>query len=302
MKTFTIPFVFLMLITNLSIMNAQKITALNSKTEFADVSGRKIAYRTIGKGTPIILVNRFRGTLDTWDPLFLDKLAENYKVITFDYTGIGYSTGTLPTDLKDVAKDVKDLADFLKIKKTIIMGWSYGGLVTQVATLQFSDLISQTVLLGTGPPGERVVPLEQAFLDSALKPVNDFDDEIILFFEPSSQESKVQAKASHDRIAKRIDVSKIPSTMDVFQLYFTGSAGLTEDKDNFKGKLKTTKTPILIISGDHDISFAVENWYPLTRQMPTAQLIVLPQTGHAPQHQHVNLVVNYIHAFLEDTK
>lgn len=302
MRTLTSPFVFLMLIPNLSIMNAQKSSALNSKTEFADVSGRKIAYRSIGQGSPIILVNRFRGTLDTWDPLFLDQLAENYQVITFDYSGIGYSTGTLPTDLKEVAKDVKDLADFLKIKKTIIMGWSYGGLVTQVASLLFDDLITQTVLLGTGPPGERVVPLGQAFLDAALKPVNDFDDEIVLFFEPSSETSKVEAKASHDRIAKRIDVSKIPSTMDVFQLYFQGSAGLAEDKDDFKGKLKTTKTPILIISGDNDISFAVENWYPLTQQLPTAQLIVLPQTGHAPQHQHVNLVVNYIHAFLENSK
>ena len=149
---------------------------------------------------------------------------------------------------------------------------------------------------------EKIVPLEQFFLDAALKPVNDFDDEIVLFFEPCSQESKVEAKASHNRIAKRIDVSKIPSTMDVFQLYFKGSSGLTEDKDDFKGKLKTTKTPILIISGDHDISFADENWYSLTRQLPTAQLIVLPQTRHAPQHQHVNLVANYIHAFLEDTK
>ena len=302
MKTFTFPIVFFMLITNLSIMNAQKISALNSTTEFADVPGRKIAYRSIGQGTPIILVNRFRGTLDTWDPLFLDKLAENYRVITFDYSGIGYSTGTLPTDLKEVAQDVKDLAAFLKIEKTIIMGWSYGGLVTQVATLLFDDLITQTVLLGTGPPGERVVPLGQAFLDAALKPVNDFDDEIVLFFEPSSEASKVQAKASHDRIAKRIDVSKIPSTMDVFQLYFQGSAGLAEDKDDFKGKLKTTNTPILIICGDNDISFAVENWYPLTQQLPTAQLIVLPQTGHAPHHQHVNLVVNYIYAFLENSK
>lgn len=96
-----------------------------------------------------------------------------------------------------------------------------------MVTLQFSDLISQTVLLGTGPPGERVVPLEQAFLDAALKPVNDFDDEIVLFFEPSSEKAKYK-QASHDRIAKRIDVSKIPSTMDVFQLYFKGSAGLTE--------------------------------------------------------------------------
>ncbi|OXA79544.1 alpha/beta fold hydrolase [Flavobacterium frigidimaris] len=283
-------------------MNAQKSSALNSTTEFADVPGRKIAYRSIGQGSPIILVNRFRGTLDTWDPLFLDQLAENYRVITFDYSGIGYSTGTLPTDLKEVAQDVKDLADFLKIKKTIIMGWSYGGLVTQVATLLFEDLITQTVLLGTGPPGERVVPLEQAFLDAALKPINDFDDEIVLFFEPLSEASKIEAKASHDRIAQRIDVSKIPSTMDVFQLYFQGSAGLTEDKDGFLEKLKTTKTPILIICGDHDISFAVENWYPLTRELPTAQLIVLPQTGHAPQHQHVTLTVNYINAFLENSK
>jgi len=64
------------------------------------------------------------------------------------------------------------------------MGWSYGGFLAQMATLQYSDLISQTLLLGTRPTGERVVPLEQTFLDAVLKPINDFNDEIILFFEP----------------------------------------------------------------------------------------------------------------------
>ena len=110
------------------------------------------------------------------------------------------------------------------------------------------------------------------------------------------------AKASHDRISKRIDVSKIPSTIEVFQLYFTGGENAAEDKENYRDKLKTTKTPILIISGDHDTSFAVENWYPLTKQLPTSQLILLPQTGHAPQHQNIPLVVNYIDTFLQNTK
>lgn len=283
-------------------MNTSKIDAAHSETQYADFSDRKIAYRTIGEGNPIILINRFRGTLDTWDPLFLDLLAAKNQVITFDYSGIGYSTGKLPTDIKDVAKDIKDLADFLKIKKAAFMGWSYGGLVTQAATFQYPELVTHTILLGTGPVGERVVPLEQAFLDSALKPINDFNDEIILFFEPESEESKKAAKASHDRIAAKIDVSKIPSTMDVFQLYFAGDEGAVADNDNFRDKLKTTQIPILIISGDHDISFAVENWYPLTKQLPTSQLIVLPQTGHAPHHQNIPLVVNYIHNFLEHTK
>jgi pimeloyl-ACP methyl ester carboxylesterase len=97
-------------------MSKLKINAVNSETQFAELSGRVIAYRSIGTGSTIILINRFRGTLDTWDPLFLDLLAEKHQVITFDYSGIGYSTGTLPTDIKEVAKDVKDLADFLKIE------------------------------------------------------------------------------------------------------------------------------------------------------------------------------------------
>jgi pimeloyl-ACP methyl ester carboxylesterase len=272
--------------------------AIQSKTQFAEVEGRKLAYRSIGKGLPIIFVNRFRGTLDTWDPLFLDKMAENFNVITFDYTGIGSSTGTLPTDVTLVAKDVKDLAEALKLKKIIVLGWSYGGLVAQAATLLFPDLVTHSILVGTNPPGKNEIALEQAFLDVALKPVNNSDDEVILFFEPASQASIAAAKASHDRIAQRIDVSKIPSTMEVFNLYFKGGAGFREDKSNFREQLKNTKTPILIICGDHDISFAVENWYPFTRKLQNAQLITFFQSGHGPQHQYPELTAKYIADFV----
>lgn len=273
--------------------------AIESKTQFAEIEGRKLAYRSIGKGTPIIFVNRFRGTLDTWDPLFLDKMAENFNVITFEYTGIGSSTGTLPTDITVVAKDVMDLASALKLNKIIVLGWSYGGLVAQAATLLYPDLVTHAVLVGTNPPGNNEVPLEQSFLDAALKPINSFDDEVILFFEPNSEASIKAAKASHDRISQRIDVSKIPSTMEVFELYFKGGAGFREDKENFRDQLKTTKTPILIICGDHDISFAVENWYPFTRQLTNAQLITFFKSGHGPQHQYPELTAKYIINFIE---
>jgi len=274
--------------------------ALKSKTQFANLPGRKVAYRSIGKGAPIILVNRFRGTLDTWDPLFLDKLAEKHQVITFDYTGIGYSTGELPTEITTVANDVNDLANYLNLKKVIIMGWSYGGLVAQVAALQYPELVTHTISLGTGPVGKRIVPLEQAFLDAALKPINDFNDEVILFFEPKSDASRAAAQVSHNRIAQRLDVSKIPSTMAVFERYFKGAAGVAEDVQGFREKLKATNMPILVISGDHDISFAIENWFPLVRDLPTTQIIVLPLTGHGPQHQHPTLVTGYIEAFLAE--
>ena len=67
--------------------------AVNSKTKFIEVNEQRFAYRSIGTGLPIILLNRFRGTLDTWDPSFLGGLAVTFNVITIDYSGIGLSTG-----------------------------------------------------------------------------------------------------------------------------------------------------------------------------------------------------------------
>ncbi|WP_427873629.1 alpha/beta fold hydrolase [Flavobacterium sp. MMS24-S5] len=252
----------------------------DAETRFADLGDRKIAYRSYGKGKAVIFVNRFRGTLDTWDPLFVASMAEKFNVIVFDYSGIGSSTGSLAPDITVVAKDVKDLADALKLDSVVVLGWSYGGLVAQTATLLYPNLVTHAVLVGTNPPGENKVPIEQAFFDAALKPLNDFDDEIVLFFEPKSESSRLAAKASHDRIHKKIAVDKIPSTMDVFQLYFGGGDTFREDALNFREQLKKTKTPILIISGDHDISFAVDNWYPIINQMTNAQMIVYAATGH----------------------
>ena len=39
-----------------------------AETHYADIDGARIAYRTVGSGSPLILANRMRATIDTWDP------------------------------------------------------------------------------------------------------------------------------------------------------------------------------------------------------------------------------------------
>lgn len=268
------------------------------ETQYASIDNYKIAYRKMGKGTPIFLANRFRGTLDTWDPLFLELLAQNHTVITFDYAGIGYSTGELPLDIKDVAAEIPKLADYLKIDKFNVMGWSYGGWVAQYATFMNTDRVLKTVLLGTNPMGKNEVPFEPAFLERALKPVNDFEDAVVLFFEPKSEASRAAAGASMGRIMERVDWSKVPATQEVFQRYFASNNAIAEDKDNFRAAFSTLKTPVLVLSGDHDISFATENWFPLLKNAPSLQHIIFPAAGHAPMFQYPELSVTYISAFL----
>jgi pimeloyl-ACP methyl ester carboxylesterase len=42
------------------------------------------------------------------------------------------------------------------------------------------------------------------------------------------------------------------------------------------------------------------DWYPLIGRIPRGQIVVLPQSGHGPQHQYPHLAAEYIAAFLRD--
>ncbi|WP_426484591.1 alpha/beta fold hydrolase [Flavobacterium sp. 2] len=270
----------------------------NSQTQFSIINSFKVAFRHFGKGDPILFYNRFRGILDTWDPLFLDALAEKYTIVLFDYPGIGESEGELSSDIAEVAAVGVKLMENLGINKFHAAGWSYGGLVAQTALFMNREKVAKAVLIGTNPPGINEVPFDKTFFERALKPVNDLEDETVAFFEPSSEKSRAASKASFDRIAVKLDRTKIPSTPEQFQKYFEGSAMIKKDIHDYRGQYKTLKNPVLVISADHDISFAVENWFPLLRHAPSMQHIIINDAGHGLQHQEPVLIAGYISLFL----
>lgn len=274
--------------------------AINAKTEYAPITGVRIAYRTVGYGHPIILAARLRGTIDTWDPLFLDELAKKHRVITFDYPGIGYSEGKMPSDLKVMSSIVMQLATHLKLKSFSILGWSWGGLVAQTLAVEYPEQISAVILVATNPAGTVPHAATSAFLDRAVKPINDLADEEVLFFVPTDADSRAAAKRSHDRIFQRAGVTEhIPSRMEQFQPYFSAAQSFRDDKDNLRSRFNTARAPKLIITGDSDISTQGQNWFPLMGELRNAQFVMHSQTGHAPQHQHPERAARHIELFLD---
>jgi pimeloyl-ACP methyl ester carboxylesterase len=278
------------------------INAVSAKTKFVETGGRKIAYRSIGSGQPIILVNRFRGNLDTWDPAFLDALASTYNVITIDYSGIGLSTGVCATDIYEMAKDVKDIAEALRLTKIIMAGWSLGGMVAQAVTTQYPELVSHAILIGTSPPVRSNAVSEKLFWERALKPVTDLEDGIVLFFEPQSESSKNAAKLSFGRMAMRTEDLDNPVSQECYSNQQKAIDRFREDRNGTLAKLQSSNIPILVLMGDHDIGFPVEDWYRLVGKLPSTQLFVMPQAGHGPQNQYPDLSAKYIASFIENSK
>jgi pimeloyl-ACP methyl ester carboxylesterase len=272
-------------------------TAVDVKTSYAEVKGRKIAYRSLGKGTPLILCNRYRGILDTWDPAFLDALAKDFNVITFDYSGFGLSTGTPATDMATFSQDVFDLMDALRIQKPVIGGWSFGGLVAQTIIARYPDKVSHGILIGTGPLGKNETPIEPIFFERSSIVNNSLDDEIVLFFEPQWEPSRKAAIASHERIAQRKKDLDVPVPQELWANYHKGFADCIADKDGLREKILTSKVPMLLLIGDHDISFPIQNWYVLTKKLEATQLVVFPRTGHGPQHEFPQQSADFIRSF-----
>lgn len=291
---------------NTILMNASTPqTALTAPNRFIEAGGRRIAYRRFGQGPELVLCVRLRGTMDVWDPLFLDQLAGNFTIIIFDYSGLGLSTGSPSYGKTDMARDVNDLVDGLGLKKVIIAGWSLGGFAAQVFAALYPEKVSHVVAIATMPPGKMVKPYEELFFHTAGKPDYSVEDEYILFFEPASPRSRRLADASLARIAARKDVFDAKTPSDVFMASVAASADPSSpfpDPDGAYGEFyRHTDIPVLALSGDHDIIFPVENWYALNDLWPTLFVVTFPDSGHGTQHQYPELAAETIASFIRNT-
>lgn len=275
-------------------------SAVTVRTQYVDAGGRRLAYRSLGDGTPIVLCTRFRGNLDTWDPAFLDALAaRGFRVVTFDYSGLGLSSGQPTYNPFEMAHDPIDLADALGLKKFVIGGWSIGGLAAQVAFFQNPERISQVVLIGTTPPGPAAKLAEQLFYDTAAIENCGLEEDTILFFEPRSKASRAAAARCAERMRQRTRDLSPPVPIDFARAALAaGPRPNPFPAEHVLALLKTTATPILHIGGDHDIIFPVENWYALNGQLPSVQLLTYPAAGHGPQHERPEESAIHIAAFV----
>jgi len=135
--------------------NDTQATAENHFVEAAN--GVTYAYRRFGTTTvaspPLVFLHRFRETLDDWDLLLVDTLAESREVVLLDNAGVGLSSGIVPRSVTAMARDAIAFLDALGLTEIDLLGYSLGGFVAQELTLLRPQLVRRLVLAATGPQG-----------------------------------------------------------------------------------------------------------------------------------------------------
>jgi pimeloyl-ACP methyl ester carboxylesterase len=128
-----------------------------------EVAGRRLSWRQLGEGAPLLLVNGYAATGADWDPAFLAALGKSFELICTDNRGVGGSDlGEEELTMDGMAADLGALLDALAIERITLVGWSMGGFVAQRLAARAPGRIAAMALLATDPGGPDSVPAAAA--------------------------------------------------------------------------------------------------------------------------------------------
>ncbi len=239
-------------------------------TQFVDANGVKFAYRSYGKegSIPVIYLNHLAAVLDNCDPRVMDGIAAQRQIISFDYRGVGASSGNAPETIQAMAADTIAFIKKLGFQKVDLLGFSLGGMVAQEMLLQEPQLINRIILAGTGPRGgfgmSNVTKI--TYIDILRGYLTFRDPKFYLFF-TQTKNGKNAARQFLKRIVERNenrDTKISIKTMNV-QLKAIHTWSLEAPAD-----LSPITHPVFVVNGDDDRMVPTPNSYDMAKRFPNA--------------------------------
>src|SRR3954451_18231812 len=171
------------------------------------VGGVSFVYRRFGNAHTVapalVMLQHFRGNLDSWDPALVDRLAQEREVILLDNRGVGGSTGVVPENVTTMARDALAFIDALGLEQIDLLGFSLGGHVAQELVLLRPRLVRRLVLAGTAPQGGPDLHRWSEDVYALATPDQPIAEDLLGLFCSSSEQSETKGLESLGRLYQR---------------------------------------------------------------------------------------------------
>jgi pimeloyl-ACP methyl ester carboxylesterase len=120
---------------------------------FAKVNGIRLRYLIGGQGSAVVLLHGYAETGHMWRPI-MPLLAKRHTVVVPDLRGAGASAKPLVGyDKKNMAVDIHELTEALKLDRVRIVGHDIGLMVAYAYAAQFPEATERVVLMDAFLPG-----------------------------------------------------------------------------------------------------------------------------------------------------
>ncbi len=252
---------------------------IKSKTTVGDIS---VSYKIINpNGNEIItLVNSYGSTKDGWNKKFIKYLSDKYKIIVYDIRGVGESTDNPEHTVEQYSEDLYLFLKKLKIKKSHILGFSFGGLISQKITYDHPEIVDKLILIGSNVSGYDI----DENIRNILFDLSGTDEDIwerrykILYTEEYQE-----IYGSHIPIFNRVVLENQKNAIL-----------------NWHGvQIEDIKNETLLIVGDCDVITPPEIMQEMHKKIENSWLVQISEMGHDIIRPIPKKICNIIYSFLK---
>ncbi len=222
-----------------------------------------------GKGIPLVLVHGFLGSSIMWEPQ-IDFFKDYFRVITPDLPGYGKSNKAKSHN------NIQSIADLLlnsltkkKINKFYLLGHSMGGMIVQEMAKKGGDKILKLICYSTGPRGE--MPGRFETVDQSIENIKKKGLEIT-----AKNIAKTWFLKGEDAKYFNICIEAGKET----SLEAADNSLIALKNWNGVDTLKNIKSETLIIWGDQDKSYNLEEIHTLKNNIENSKLIIFKKCAH----------------------
>ena len=252
-------------------------------------NGIDYAYRDTGGhdgAVPLVLFQHFRGNLDSWDPALVDALARFRRVITFDNTGVGGSSGTTPDTIEQMARDAIAFITALGPAEADLLGFSIGSFVAQEIALRRPGLVRRLVLASTAPKGAVGMHGWASGVIGAIgTPQTSPEEYLGVFFAPSQTSQQAGKEALGRMYARTGDRDEATGWATREAQYDAVCAWGIPDHSALE-RLSAIEMPVFVANGDSDPMILPHYSYLLAGLIPQARVKIYPDSAHGFLFQH----------------
>ncbi|OAL32907.1 hypothetical protein AYO20_07698 [Fonsecaea nubica] len=304
------------------------------------VSNSTFAYRIFGTAdnrdsdVPLLLPTHFRSRLDFWDPALIDALASRRKLLLLDNHGSAEAqslkgsqrttarqdprrtqtqTPSPPTtglSFKFWAEEIVALVKALGFTQVDVLGFSMGGFIAQMLTLNAPPgLVRKLVLAGTAPSqGPGVESGDMHYFQNLTNATTDADVKagfLSGFFGSSEARQKIGEKwwnriTSCSSMRPFVSTNDIDGQITAMMRWY----GLNHRDEGSYDRLGEIQCPVLILCGQRDRLVPEQNsillWQKISQTNPNVQIHMYPESGHGFMFEYHHHCARLVNEFLDE--
>jgi pimeloyl-ACP methyl ester carboxylesterase len=265
-------------------------------------NGVDYTYRDTGGGqdaVPLVLLQHFRGNLDSWDPAVVDGLASGRRVLTFDNAGVGGSSGTTPDTIEQMARDAVAFLAAAGIGRADLLGFSIGSFVAQQIALIRPAIVRRLILAASAPQGAAGMHGWAASVVGAIGTHQTSPDAYLSVFFTQTQASRQAGQEALRRMYARTEDRDKATTWETREAQYDAVCSWGIPDHARLQRLSAIGMPTFIANGDSDPMIRPHYSHLLAGLIPQARLKIYPDSAHGFLFQHHTEFAADVTAFLD---